>query len=72
VLAFADAPLADVPDSGGGAPGLTADELVTSLATFAASDCFAGLVLTEVNPDHIPEPGILRQFLERLSGTLAA
>ena len=71
VLAFSGAPLADVPDSGGGAPGLTVSELAASLAMFVASDCFAGLVVTEINPDHVPEPRDLRHFLERLAAALA-
>ncbi|MGH8825417.1 MAG: hypothetical protein ACRDVN_13200 [Jiangellaceae bacterium] len=29
------------------------------------------LVLTEVNPDHVPDPAVLRNFVERLTATLA-
>jgi len=71
VLAFIDAPLADVPDSGDEPIGLTLDEIVTSLATFVASPRFAALVLTEVNPDHVPDAAVLRHFVERLTATLA-
>lgn len=71
VLAFIDAPLADVPDSGGEPIGLTLDELVTSLATFVASPRLGALVLTEVNPDHVPDAAALRSFVERLTATLA-
>jgi len=71
VLAFIDAPLADVPDSGDEPIGLSLDEIVTSLATFAASPRFAALVLTEVNPDHVPDAAVLRHFVERLTATLA-
>lgn len=71
VLAFIDAPLADVPDSGDEPIGLTLDELVTSLTTFVASPRLAALVLTEVNPDHVPDAAVLRHFVERLTATLA-
>jgi arginase family enzyme len=71
VLAFIDTPLADVPDSGDEPIGLTLDELVTSLTTFVASPRLAALVLTEVNPDHVPDAAVLRHFVERLTATLA-
>jgi arginase len=71
VLAFIDAPLADVPDSGGEPIGLTLDEFVTSLAAFVTSPRLAALVLTEVNPDHVPDVAVLRHFVERLTATLA-
>jgi arginase len=71
VLAFVGAPLADVPDSGGSPVGLTLDELATSLATFGGSPRFAGLVLTEVNPDHVPDQSVLRRFVETLTAALA-
>ncbi len=71
VLAFIDAPLADVPDSGDEPIGLTLDEIVTSLATFVASPRLAAFVLTEVNPDHVPDAAVLRHFVERLTETLA-
>jgi arginase len=71
VLAFAETPLSDSPDSGGDPIGLTLDELATSLAIFAASPRFAGLVLTEVNPDHAPEPKDLRRFTSAIARALA-
>ncbi|MFY1693377.1 arginase family protein [Plantactinospora sp. WMMB782] len=71
VLSFVDVPLADVPDSGGDPVGLRLAELAVSLAVFAASPRFAGLVLTEVNPDHAPDPGVLRHFVEVLASALA-
>jgi arginase len=70
VLSFADTPLADVPDSGGDPIGLRLDELVASLTVFASSPRFAGLVLTEINPDHAPDPGVLRHFLDVLATAL--
>jgi arginase len=63
VLSYVDTPLADVPDSGGDPIGLHLDELAASLAVFASSPRFGGLVLTEINPDHVPEPGVLSRFL---------
>ena len=70
VLSFVDAPLADVPDSGGDPIGLRMDELAASLTVFASSPDFAGLVLTEINPDHAPDPGVLRHFLDVLTSAL--
>lgn len=70
VLSFADTPLADVPDSGGDPIGLRLDELAASLSVFAASPHFAGLVLTEINPDHAPEPAVLRHFLTTLTAAV--
>lgn len=70
VLAFNDTPLADVPDSGGDPVGLRLDELTASLTVFAASPRFAGLVLTEINPDHAPDPEVLRHFLDAVSAAL--
>ncbi|HEX8631346.1 MAG TPA: arginase family protein [Catenuloplanes sp.] len=66
VLAFVGAPLADVPEPF----GLTLEEVATTLATLVASPRFAGLALTEVNPDHVPDPGTLRDFVEILATAL--
>lgn len=71
VLSFNDTPLADVPDSGGDPIGLRLDELAASLTVFASSPRFAALVLTEINPDHAPDPGVLRNFLVALTNALA-
>ncbi|MDG4825697.1 arginase family protein [Asanoa sp. WMMD1127] len=71
VLSFNDTPLADVPDSGDEPTGLRLGELAASLAVFTASPRFAGLVLTEINPDHAPEPADLRRFVTTFAGSLA-
>ncbi len=71
VLSFADTPLADVPDSGGDPIGLRLDELAASLEVFASSPRFAGLVLTEINPDHAPDPGVLPHFLAVVAKAVA-
>jgi len=68
VLAFVGAPLSDVPEPF----GLTLDELTASVAAFVASSRLAGLVITEINPDHVPDPGILQQFVTTLTTALAA
>lgn len=68
----------DVLDSGlvplGNFPhfaGLTVPEVAQCLSVFCSSDAFAGLVLTEVNPDHDPD-GLLLPILTRtLSEALA-
>lgn len=71
VLHFLESPIADVPDSGGDPAGLSPAEAMTSLELFAASPRFGGLVLTEVNPDHAPDPSTLREFAAALAATLA-
>jgi arginase len=63
VLTFVTAPLADVPEPA----GLTLDEAMGTLATLAASPSFAGMTITEINPDHVPEPDLLHQFCEALA-----
>jgi arginase len=60
-------PLANFPH----AAGLTLEELASCLAVFCGSDTFAGLVLTEVNPDHDPDGVLLPQLIEVLVGALS-
>jgi arginase len=71
VLRFAAMPIADVPDSGDEPRGLSLDEATQSLAAFVASPRFGGLVLTEVNPDHAPEPATLREFATAVAAAVA-
>ncbi|WP_089244739.1 arginase family protein [Asanoa hainanensis] len=71
VLSFNDTPLADVPDSGDEPIGLRLTELAASLSVFASSPRFAGFVLTEVNPDHAPEPDLLPRFSATLAKSLS-
>jgi arginase len=66
VLAFADAPFADVPEP----LGLSLAEVGTTLSILAASSRFAGLTVTEVNPDHLPEPSDLRPLIAMLADAL--
>jgi arginase len=54
VIDFVDFPVADVPQINA---GLTFREALACLGVFAASPKFAGLVLTEFNPDHTDEEG---------------
>ena len=68
-LDFADFPIADNAYQRN--QGLSLEDAMASLAVFAASERFAGLVLTEVNPDHMPEPAVLREFAGRLAAALA-
>jgi arginase len=68
VLDFLDCPLADQPED----RGLLLDEAMESLAVFAGSARFGGLVVTEINPDHADEAGAtLRRFVEGIAGALA-
>jgi arginase len=55
-------PLANFPHFA----GLTLPEVATCLQVFCASPRFAGLVLTEVNPDHDPEGLLISQLLDVL------
>ena len=56
VMNFVDFPVADVPQHNA---GLTFEETLERLGTFAASPAFGGLVITEFNPDHADERGEL-------------
>lgn len=60
-------PLANFPHFA----GLTLDELATCLACFCASPDLAGLVLTEVNPDHDPDDLLLPALIDVLCTALA-
>jgi|SRR4051794_39718165 len=67
VLAFIEAPLADVPEP----DGLTLAEAATTLATLVASPRFAGLSVTEINPDHLPDAELLPRFARILAEALS-
>jgi arginase len=67
VLAFADAPFADVPEP----RGLSLAEAQTTLSILTASPQFAGLTVTEVNPDHLPDPSDLKPLIAMLATALA-
>jgi arginase len=68
VLDFLDCPLADQPED----RGLLLAEAMESLAVFAGSARFGGLVVTEINPDHADDDGAaMRKFAEGIAGALA-
>jgi arginase len=60
-------PLANFPHLA----GLTVPEVALCLRVFCSSDAFAGLVLTEVNPDHDPDGLLLPELIRTLAGALA-
>ncbi|MEU5553750.1 arginase family protein [Micromonospora sp. NPDC047793] len=66
VLDFVETPLADVPEP----TGLTLAEASTTLATLVRSPRFAGLAVTEINPDHLPDGAVLTRFVEVLADAL--
>jgi arginase len=66
VLRFVDAPLADVPEPF----GLTLAEAFTTISTLVASPRFAGMSVTEINPDHLPDGQILPRFTRMLADAL--
>lgn len=63
VLAVAESPLADVPEP----VGLTLAEAMTGVAGLVASPRCAGVSVTEINPDHLPEPETLPRFVRALT-----
>ena len=69
VIDFVDFPVADVPQHNA---GLTFREVTTSLGVFASSPRLAGLVVTELNPDHADEEGELAaRFVQEIAAALA-
>lgn len=56
VIDFVDFPLADMPQFNS---GLTFRDAMACLELFVSSPKFAGLILTEINPDHADEQGVL-------------
>ena len=70
VLDFVDFPIADNAYQRN--QGLTLDNALAALSVFAESPAFGGLVVTEVNPDHVPNDSLLENFVERLAGALTS
>jgi arginase len=62
VIDFVDFPIADVPQHNA---GLTFREAIACLEVFASSPYFAGLTITEFNPDHADEEGQLTLMFTR-------
>ena len=68
VMNFIDFPLANIPTFNG---GLSFQDAMTCLHIFAGSSKFAGLVITEINPNHTDENGlILGTFIQGLANAL--
>lgn len=67
VLGHLHLPLANMPNPDAPPWGLDVAELVTALRTFTASDRFAGLVLTEVNPGNAPDASTLRDYVRMVA-----
>ncbi len=68
VIDFTELPIADVPQF---SQGLMFRDAMASLSVFASSPNFAGLTVTEFNPDHVDEEGAdAAKFLEGLSHAL--
>jgi arginase len=65
VLDFVDCPIADVPHY---EHGLTLADAMASLRVLVASPRFAGLVVTEINPDHADAEGVeIGRFVRALA-----
>jgi arginase len=67
VLRFVDTPLADVPEP----RGLSLAEAAATLAALVASPKFAGLSITEINPDHFPDDEVLPRFTTAVAAALS-
>lgn len=61
-------PLANFPHFA----GLTLDHIKQCLVHFASSPKFAGLVITEVNPDHDPDGDLIRALIVVIADALGA
>lgn len=69
VIDFTDMPIADVPQF---KRGLMFQDAMACLAAFASSPKFAGLTVTEFNPNHADQEGVLAvTFLRALAQALA-
>lgn len=67
---FVDFPIADYPQLNA---GLTFRDAIAALGVFAASPRFAGLTITEFNPDHADEEGELaKTFVAAVAQALTA
>jgi arginase len=56
VIDFVDSPIVDVPQFNA---GLTFRDAMACLELFVSNPKFAGLIITEINPDHADEQGVL-------------
>ncbi len=66
VLGHMHMPLANMPNSDAAPLGLTVHEVITSLQIIAASPKFAGIVLTEVNPNNAPADDHLDRYIQMI------
>jgi arginase len=64
VVDATELPLADFPHFNA---GLSLEEAMTCLQVFLRAPSLAGLVITEINPDHDPEGTVLRDFARRVT-----
>ena len=70
VIDFVDFPIADVPQFNA---GLTFQEALACLEVFVSSPQCAGLTITELNPDHADEDGVLAAtFVEGVASALVS
>lgn len=70
VIDFVDFPIADVPQYN---KGLTFEQAMAALQVLTSSPQFAGIVVTEFNPDHADEEGALAaRFVEGLAHALSS
>jgi len=68
VIDFTDFPVADVPQF---REGLSFQDVITCLAKFSTSPHFSGMIITEFNPDHADEEGVLAAtFIDGLAKAL--
>lgn len=70
VLAHMHMPIANMPNPDGEPWGLTVAEVIDSLRVFTASERFAGIVLTEVNPSNAPDHEFLVRYVKMIASGL--
>lgn len=68
VIDSTDFPLANFPHFN---EGLSYDSALSCLKTFCSGEHFAGLVVTEINPDHDPDGIMITRLAEDISHALA-
>jgi arginase len=64
VILSTELPLGDFPHFNA---GLGIDQAMQCVSVFSATPALAGLVITEVNPDHDPEGGLVSKFISGLT-----
>jgi arginase len=68
VIDSTELPLADFPHFNS---GLSVENAITCLRVFLASPMLAGVVITEINPDHDPDGVLIPDFVRHLANAVS-